>query len=185
MLLNSSLAGECFISRSSEASAINHLYIITPLTMVLPFLSSLSHDLQDFFLIQWLDIRSISNLDVALSSHEWRPHWLALLCTIRATAIDDWGHSLSSLMWLTKRGIHVRKMEIKVDAGQIRGSDLLELKKTDLIHIGLSDFVNITDACILNIVHESCKLISIDLSGCKSLTDAGISALGVAWGWLV
>ena len=79
----------------------------------------------------------------------------------------------------------MRKMEIKVDAGQIRGSDLLELKKTDLIHIGLSDCANITDACIFNMVRECCKLISIDLSGCKSLTDAGISALGVAWGWLV
>ena len=42
----------------------------------------------------------------------------------------------------------MRKMEIKVDAGQIRGSDLLELKKTDLMHIGLSGCVNITDACI-------------------------------------
>ena len=146
--------------------------------MVSPFLSPLSHDLQDFLLSQWLDIRSIRILDIALSSHELRPHWLALLCTIRATAIDDWGHSLSSLIWLTMRGIRVRRMEMKYDAGRIRGSDSLKFMKTDLIHIGLRDCVNITDACILNIVHKCCELISIDLSGCKCLTDAGISALG-------
>jgi hypothetical protein len=55
---------------------------------------------------------------------------------------------------------------MKVDPRLLHGCDLLELKKTDLTHIGLSDCVHITDACILNIVHECCKLISVDLSGC-------------------
>ena len=152
--------------------------------MVLPFLSQLSYDLQDFFLSQWLDIRSISNIDVALSSHDWRPHWLALLCTITATSIDNWGHSLSSLIWLTRRGIRVRRMEIKVDAWQIRGCHLLVLKKTDLTHIGLSGCIDITDACILNIAHECRKLIGIDLSECKGFTNEGISALGHGCGQL-
>ena len=54
---------------------------------------------------------------------------------------------------------------MKVDACRISGCDLLKLKKASIIHIGLSGCINITDACILNIVHECCKLSSIDLSG--------------------
>ena len=152
------------MTSTAKASSIRHLHTITALTVVLPFLSPVSHDLQDFFLS--------------------RPHWLALLCIIRATVIVDWGHNLSSLIWLTMRGIRVRRMEMKVNACQIRGCDLLKLKKTDLTHIGLSDCINITDACILNIVKECCKLISIDLSRCKSLTDAGTSALDHQYGQL-
>ena len=65
-----------------------------------------------------------------------------------------------------------------VDAGRTSGCDLLKLNKTDLAHIGLSCFINITDPCVFNVAHESRKLISVDLNRCKSLTDAGISALG-------
>ena len=128
-----------WISSSTEAGVRlvhNHLHIIKSLMMVLPFLSLPSPDVQKKILSRWLDIRSISNLDVALSSHEWRPHWLVLLCTITATAFNDWGHSLSSFMWLTRRGICVKEMELKIDAWQIRGCDLFNLKKTDrILHI--------------------------------------------------
>ena len=62
---------------------------------------------------------------------------------------------------------------MKADTMQILGFDSVGLEKTGLTHIGLSGCINIMDACILNVVHECCKLSSIDLNECQGLTDAG------------
>ena len=65
------------------------------LLMMMPsFLSLLSDDLQTLFLSFWLDVRSLSNLDVAISCHRLRPCWMTLLQCLRSPAVDDWGQSL-------------------------------------------------------------------------------------------
>ena len=146
--------------------------------MVVLLFSLLSPDVQILLFSLWLDVRSLVNFDLALSSHECRPHWITILSSIRSAAIDDWSHSLSSLMWLTRRGIHTRKMQIKVDAWQVRGCDLLQLEMNDLVHLGLHDCRCVTNQFIVDIVPRCRNLNTIDLSNCRSLTDVGISALG-------
>ena len=52
------------------SSSLANLGIHAPLPLMIPsFLSFLSDDLQILFLSLWLDVRSLSTLDVAISSH--------------------------------------------------------------------------------------------------------------------
>ena len=87
-------------------------------------LSVLSYDVQVFFVSMWLDVTSLANLDAALTSHDCRPYWMMLLHCMRSTSIDEWGHSLASLMWLARRGICSRSIRMKVDGWRVRGCDL-------------------------------------------------------------
>ena len=73
-----------------------------------PLLGTLfGYDLEVFFLSLWMDVPSLVKLDIAMSSHDWRPYWITLLQSLRSAGIEEWGHSFASLMWLTKRGICV------------------------------------------------------------------------------
>ena len=115
-------------------------------------LTLLGYDLQDFFLSLWLDVPSLVNLDVAVSSHDWRPYWMTLLHSMRSAGVDEWGHSYASLMWLTRRGICARRMQMKVDGLRVRGCDLLLLETIELVDLGLEGCLDITDECIMEVV---------------------------------
>ena len=117
-------------------------------------LTLLNFELQVFFLSMWLDVTSLANLDAALTSHDCRPYWMMLLHSLRSAGIDEWGHSFASLMWFTRRGICARSIQMKVDGWRVRGCDLLLLETIDLVHLGLDSCLNITDQCLLNIVHR-------------------------------
>ena len=102
---------------------------------------------------------------------------MVLRC-LRSVAVDDWGHSLSSVMWLSMRGIRVSRLEMKIDISRVRGCIILVIDTSDLVHIGVQDCINITDQCIVDVINRCPKLRSINLSGCGNVTDAGVSALG-------
>ena len=149
------------------------------------FLALLSYDLQVFFLSMWLDVPSLVNLDVALSCRNWRAQWMTLLHSVRSAGIDEWGHSYASLMWLTRRGICARRMQMKVDGWRVRGRDLILLLTIELVHLGLNGCCWImTDQCVMNVIHQCRNLKGLDISRCTSLTDAGVIALGAGCGQL-
>ena len=101
--------------------------------MIMPlFLSVLSFDVHIQFISLWLDMRSLATLDVAVSNNASRPYWMTLLRSLRGGVIDDWGHSMSSLTWLIRRGIHARRVQMKVDAWRVRGCDLLLLETDEI-----------------------------------------------------
>ena len=71
---------------------------------------------------------------------------MMLLHSLRGGIIDDWCHSISSLMWLTKRGIHATRVQMRMeyaDAWRVRGCDLLMLKKQLILYISDSMVVAI------------------------------------------
>ena len=142
----------------------------------------LSDDIQILIFSLWLDVRSLAILDVAFSSRRLRPSWLTILKRLRSDAIDKWGHSLLSLMWLSKRGIRVSRMNI--DYSPVRGCDILRVDTSDIVHLGLGGSYNITDQCIVDVVCCFLKLRSINLRGCGQVTDAGVTALGAGCGQL-
>ena len=152
--------------------------------MVPLFVFVLSTDVHILFLSLWLDMRSLATLDTAVTNNALRPYWMTVLHSLRGGVIDDWGHSMSSLTWLIRRGIHAKRVEIKEDAWRVRGSDLLLLEKDAIAHLGLNRCFNLTDQCVMDMVKECSKLTSIDLNGCKKLTDVGVSALGAVCGKL-
>ena len=89
---------------------------------------------------------------------------MTLIHSLRGGVIDDWGHSMSSLTWLIRRGIHARRVQMKVDAWRVRGCDLLLLETDEIVHLGLDGCRNIDDQCVMNMVnkcsnqHESYRL---------------------------
>ena len=119
---------------------------------------------------------------------------MTLLHSLRSAEIDGWGHSSASLMWLIKRGICARKIQMLVDDGllssksekvaidrmRVHGRDLLLLQTIELVHLGLVGCRNITDQCIVNMLHRFREVKSLEIS----LTDAGISGLSTECGQL-
>lgn len=141
--------------------------------MLSSFLSLLSFDIHLLFLSLWLDVHSLATLDVAVSCNASRPYWMSLLHSLRAGVIDDWGHSISSLKWLARRGIHARSVQIKVDAWRLRTDDLLLLETDDIVHLGLNCCCNLTDQCIIDMMSRCGKR-----NRCEEQVDAGVSVLG-------
>ena len=118
--------------------------------MVPSFLNLLSDDLQRFFLSLWLDVRSLLTLDVAVSSDTLRPRWMMLLQTLKSPAMDDWNHSMESVMWLSRRGIRASRLQMEeVGAWRVRGCDILLLETSNLVYLGLRGCSNITDQCVI------------------------------------
>ena len=113
--------------------------------MLPSFLPLLSDDLQIFVISLWLDVFSLATLDVAVSSRRLRPSWLTVLRCLRSDAMDNWGHSLSSLMWLSKRGIRASRVRMNMDISRVRGCDILLVDTSDIVHLGLEGCSNITD----------------------------------------
>ena len=105
----------------------------------------LSDDRQRLCLSLWLDVRSLATLDVAVSSDILRPCWMMFLQCLKCPAMNDWDHSMASLMWLSRRGIRPSRLQMKVGTSRVRGSDILLLKTSDLAYMGLRGCVNITD----------------------------------------
>ena len=130
----------------SAARASHH-----PLLMAQLLHSLLSDDLLILLLSHWLDVRSLITLDVAVSSRTLRPTWLTVLRCLRSDAMDNWGHSLSSLMWLSTRGIRASRVEMKMDKSLVRGCDILLVDTSDIVHLGLGGCSNMTDQCIVNV----------------------------------
>ena len=146
--------------------------------------SLLSDDVQILVLSLWLDVRSLTTLDVAVSSRRLRPNWLTVLRCLRSGALDNWDHSRSSLMWLAKRGIRASRVQMKMDKSLVRGCDILLVDTSDIVHIGLGGCHHMTDQCVVDIVNRCVKLRSIDIGGCGQVTDAGMIALGHGCGQL-
>ena len=149
-----------------------------PQLMESSFLSPLSNDLNILFLSHWLDVRSLVTLDTAFSNHTYREYWMTLLHAMRSLAIDHWGHSYSSLIWLTKRRICTSRLHLKADAWLVRGCDILDLETKNILDLGLDSCYQLTDLCMSDIIDRCCKLRCIDIRSCKQMTDVGVSALG-------
>ena len=159
--------------------------ICAPTLLTAPsFLHLVGDDFQIVFLSLWLDVRSLATLDVAVSSHELRLCWTTLLRRIRSPAMDNWGHRLSSLMWLSRRGIHASRIQMKMDTSRVRAIEILLVDLSDVVALGLRGCCNVRDRCIVEIVSRCPKLEIIDLRSCHEATDAGVSALGAGCGQL-
>ena len=142
----------------AAARAGDHLLLMAQL-----FHSLLSDDLQILLLSLWLDVHSLTSLDVAVSSRRLRPCWLTVLRCLRSDAMDSWGHSLSSLMWLSKRGIRASRVRMMMDNSLVRGCDILLVDISDIVHLGLRGCCNMTDQCIVDVAYRCVKLRSCRL----------------------
>ena len=58
-------------------------------------------------ILRWLDVRSICQLDVAVSNVEERSCWLRSLAAIDNKSIDEYEHYSASIRWLVKREVGI------------------------------------------------------------------------------
>ena len=56
------------------------------------------------YVLSWLDVGCICNLDVAIGNNDERLLWLHRLHTMDSKAVDEYEHGHSSLRWLISRG---------------------------------------------------------------------------------
>ena len=157
------------------------------------FLSLLSDDLQIQFFSLWLDVRSLATLDVAVSSRRLRPSWLTVLRCVRSYALGRFQvHSLSSLTWLSKRGIIsssvflASSVYMKINCNPVHpDGDILILDTNAVVRIGHPiKRNNKIDQSIGDVVYCFGKsdFLVIELARCDQVTDAGVIALGAFCG---
>ena len=111
--------------------------LLVPMTS--SFLSFLTDDLQNQLLL-WLDAGGLGKLDTAVCNHSLRASWTALLRALNSTAVDEWGHSYSSLRWVARRGLKITRMLITVrfEAWRMKGDDVLQMDTSALVELGLN-----------------------------------------------
>ena len=99
--------------------------------------------------------------------------------------MDRWGHGLSSLKWLSRRGIRVSQVQIKIDACRVRGCDIMLLDPGDMVLLDLGGCKNLTDQCLTDIVRHCRKTMRAHLRDSEKAIDTGVSALGAGCGQLL
>ena len=134
------------------------------------------------FLCTWLTVESLGVLDIAVSSHSARKPWLIILKSISGHAIDVWRHSHSSMIWMMLRGIHVTHVLVDLNHKD-RVSDVTFVA-VGIACGGMSCVDEVKSDSIWSIWEERKYLLSINLDGCRGITDMGVSALADGCGQL-
>lgn len=137
----------------------------------LPHLLNLPLELLVVIVAEWLEIPSLSKLDVAISSKEGRIVWRQALGEVKGNnSVELWKHSHSSIRWLIRRKICVTSISLpsfsSIRESTFRGIDMKTLK---YFHVADED------------TFEDCKYKVIDVSfyylahGCPNLEEVRMS----------
>jgi hypothetical protein len=62
----------------------------------------------------WIDIKTLGVLEMALSSYNVRELWLIALKSITRKAMNEWHHSHSSMRWMMMRSLFVTRILVGV-----------------------------------------------------------------------
>ena len=151
------------------------------------------------YVLSWLNIGCICMLDIAIGNVDERLLWLHSLHTMDSKAFDEYKHSHSSLRWLISRG--ARATDIRTKGDKFSSKDRITdqtftgigLSCVQNVDTGGADSIQYNSAVrytcrnreitadtnkIVSVRARRCRhLISIDLSGCDSISDIGILAI--------
>ena len=144
-------------------------------------------------LLNWLDIGSICSLDIAVGNEDERSMWLHSLHSIDSASVDKYEHCHSSIRWLIMRGARAtiirarrsdRTLDNQITDETFAGVGVLFTENMDLINRGFSGLSgtnfnasNGLDRAIFVRKQSWSPLTLIDLSNCRSISDAGVSAI--------
>ena len=166
----------------------------------MPFLLQINEDGLLQLFSNWLDIRSLSALDIAITCRPERLIWLACLRAIDSAAIDTFLHYSSSIKWLVGRNITITRIQINpsyplVDnqfegliTSSVRMINLRGCKLADgvltflahacplLQHVDLEQCIA-CDADIIAFAKKSPRLESISLKFSRGIRAAGLTVL--------
>ena len=117
-----------------------------------------TEDVSSLLLSEWIDIRTIGILDMAVTNRMTRVVWLRFLRSIKCVTINHWMHSHASIRWLITRGLRVTSIHINI------------LCRHQISDLTFRDVETGREGGLSQLQH-------IDIGRCGSVTDAGISAL--------
>ena len=151
--------------------------------------SSLFQVSDDIFhcLLSWLDIGSISSLDIAVGNKSERLQWVKCLGEIESKAINEYRHSHSSLRWLITRGARTISIYNRSGGGcdindrTFLGLNLsstaqsLDRHGSNYLMDTVGENFNMGGTGVQGISHN--VLLSLILISCSKLTDVGVSAI--------
>ena len=144
------------------------------------FLFRMSNDLMRS-VRSYLDIKSICQIDIAVSNAAERDVWLTGLSLNYLVTFSEHKHCKESIRWLAKRGIRLESLkikDIKFETNRIDGSALFGLKMSSLKCINVQG-CSIGDEEVLLMANGCPHLVEICLSGCDGITNASLITLGV------
>jgi hypothetical protein len=129
----------------------------------------------------WLSMQDLGLLDMAVSSHSARRHWLIILKFMNCQAIDRWRQSHSSLMWAMKRCLNVTHILVNIDySDKVSDLTLEAVGINGNLTFGIEE---VRDDCILSTRVKRKYLLSIDLSCTEGITDRGRHISTSSWMW--
>ena len=159
------------------------------------------------YLLSWLDLVCVSKLDTAIGNKDERSLWLYSLYTMDSKAVDEYGHSHSSIRWLIRRGARATRIRIRhrniewnrITDETFAGVGILSSQgtHTDYIDCTLNTGCANTSMSRITKSHRSenhnfttdpdpyssvrprsrQNLTSIDLSNCRNISHGGLSAI--------
>ena len=130
-------------------------------------------------ILGYLNIESISQLDIAVTNTAARVIWLSSLLVSCHRTVNECKHSDGSIRWVVARGIRLEKLKVRDSQRftcRINGSTLLGLNVSLLRDVSFRE-CDIGDDEIITLAHDCPYLSEICLYGCVRVTDASIIAL--------
>ena len=130
-------------------------------------------------ILNYLCIRSICSVDIAVTNTAARDIWLWSLHVANHGTISEYRHCPRSIRWLIERGMRLESLTVRDgqwDADRLNGITVLGLNKSLLRYVSFGK-CNIGDTEVLSIAHDCPNLSKISLDGCNGITDASVITL--------
>lgn len=120
----------------------------------------------------WLDIQSLSILDIAITNCCLRPIWLTCLRAIDSTAIKGFSHYPSSIKWLVDRDITISSIQInpnyEMGIHQFMGLNTSALRSINLrgcpVFNGVLTYLALACPYLQNIDLEECSVYGTEVA---------------------
>lgn len=143
-------------------------------------LLKLNDDWFAYFVSNWLSVRCIGIIDVAITRRNERVLWRKCLSAIGEKVFSKHKFCDSSIRWLIQRRISVislstasrRDEKTPITCDVFRGIHISSLRS-----IKIEYCAGVNDECLSNIAQGCRGLTSIDLIGSMSFTEVGIAAI--------
>ena len=105
----------------------------------------------------WLELKTLRLLDRSITNHQSRTSWFGVLRGHSVHHLDEWKHCLSSLKWMSKRGISLQKLVMRHRYYHLKESIQIVLGEIDLRHVRYLHLSHHLDVLVINDVTNLCS----------------------------
>ena len=110
-----------------------------------------------FVASEWLELKTFRLLDRSITNHQYRSSWIGVLQGLSVPCFDEWKHCLSSLKWVSKRGISLQKLVMRKRYYHLKESIKDVLGEIDLRHVQYLHLSHHLDVLAINDVTNLCS----------------------------